>query len=212
VEPGFRWIKNPAAISPVWLEKPERIATLAMLTVVGLLVYAGIQRQVRLYLCDHGQKIPGTKGPTATPTPTVVFALFAPVMLAQFAVDEQISFQVHGLQPHHLLICDAIGLDPTWYGVPAIRQNSPPRITPPWTWDEPLFLPRMDADIPLASLAPGRAMPIGAECGCGVHDGPPGLVWKQAKRSMLEPPFSLQASFTTVSVEIPITLIFYKRR
>jgi hypothetical protein len=39
VEPGFRWIKNPAAISPVWLEKPERIAALAMLTVVGLLVY-----------------------------------------------------------------------------------------------------------------------------------------------------------------------------
>jgi transposase len=36
VEPSFRWIKNPAAISPVWLEKPERIAALAMLTVVGL--------------------------------------------------------------------------------------------------------------------------------------------------------------------------------
>lgn len=26
VEPGCRWIKNPAAIAPVWLEKPERIA------------------------------------------------------------------------------------------------------------------------------------------------------------------------------------------
>ena len=26
VEPGFRWIKHPAAIAPVWLEKPERIA------------------------------------------------------------------------------------------------------------------------------------------------------------------------------------------
>ena len=38
VEPGLRWIKNPAAISPVWLEKPERMAALAMLTVVGLLV------------------------------------------------------------------------------------------------------------------------------------------------------------------------------
>src|SRR5262245_38448268 len=48
VEPGFRWIKNPAAIRPVWLEKPERIAALAMLTVVGLLVYAVVQRQVRL--------------------------------------------------------------------------------------------------------------------------------------------------------------------
>jgi len=53
VEPGFRWIKNPAAISPVWLEKPERIAALAPLTVVGLLVYAVIQRQVRLSLRDH---------------------------------------------------------------------------------------------------------------------------------------------------------------
>src|SRR5439155_1097259 len=30
VEPGFRWIKNPAAITPVWLEKPARIAALAM--------------------------------------------------------------------------------------------------------------------------------------------------------------------------------------
>jgi hypothetical protein len=35
VAPGCRWIKNPAAISPVWLEKPERMAALAMLTVVG---------------------------------------------------------------------------------------------------------------------------------------------------------------------------------
>jgi hypothetical protein len=25
-QPGLRWIKNPAAIAPVWLEKPERIA------------------------------------------------------------------------------------------------------------------------------------------------------------------------------------------
>jgi transposase len=64
VEPGFRWIKNPAAISPVWLEKPERIAALAMLTVVGLLVYSLIQRQVRLYLLTQGQPLPGNKGST----------------------------------------------------------------------------------------------------------------------------------------------------
>jgi hypothetical protein len=35
VAAGFRWIKNPAAITPVWLEKPARIAALALLTVVG---------------------------------------------------------------------------------------------------------------------------------------------------------------------------------
>ena len=35
VAPGLRGIKHPAAIAPVWLEKPERIAALAMLTVLG---------------------------------------------------------------------------------------------------------------------------------------------------------------------------------
>ena len=83
VEPGFRWIKTPAAIAPVWLEKPERIAALAMLTVIGLLVYSLIQRQVRLYLHTHAQQIPGHKGATATPTATVVLALFSQITLVQ---------------------------------------------------------------------------------------------------------------------------------
>jgi transposase len=131
VEPGFRWIKNPAAISPVWLEKPERIAALAMLTVVGLLVYAIIQRQVRLYLRDHDRHIPGNKGPTAMPTTAVVFALFAPVMLVQFTVDNMTSLQLHGVQDHHRIICEAVGIDPVWYQGAATGQNSLPRNTPP---------------------------------------------------------------------------------
>ena len=83
VEPGFRWIKNPAAMSPVWLEKPERMAALAMLTVLGLLVYSVIQRQVRLYLRTHDQQLPGNKGMTATPTAAVVVAWFAQVSMIQ---------------------------------------------------------------------------------------------------------------------------------
>jgi transposase len=82
VEPGFRWIKNPAAIAPLWLEKPEWIAALAMLTVIGLLVYSIIQQQVRLYLHTHDQQVPGNKGTTATPT-AVVVSLFAQVALIQ---------------------------------------------------------------------------------------------------------------------------------
>lgn len=83
VDPGFRWLKNPAAITPVWLEKPERIAALALLTVLGLLVYTVIQRQVRLYLRMHNQQIPGNQGTTATPTAAVVLAWFAHVALVQ---------------------------------------------------------------------------------------------------------------------------------
>jgi transposase len=131
VEPGFRWIKNPAAISPVWLEKPERIAALAMLTVVGLLVYAVIQRQVRLSLREHDRHIPGNKGPTATPTAAVVFALFTPVMLVQYAMDNRPSFQVHGVQGYHLMVCDAVGIDQAWYQGVVPGQNSLPQTTPP---------------------------------------------------------------------------------
>jgi transposase len=117
VEPGFRWIKNPAAISPVWLEKPERIAALAMLTVVGLLVYSIIQRQVRLYLHTHDQQVPGNKGETATPTATVVLSLFAPVAVVQVRLGNTEMRQVYGVHHYHLMICDALGLDHTWYAV-----------------------------------------------------------------------------------------------
>lgn len=67
----------------MWLEKPERIAALAMLTVVGLLVYTVIQRQVRLYLRMHDQQLSGNKGEAATPIAAVVFKLFPAVALVQ---------------------------------------------------------------------------------------------------------------------------------
>ena len=122
VEPGFRWIKNPAAIAPVWLEKPERIAALAMLTVVGLLVYSVIQRQVRLSLRTHAQQLPGNKGLTAIPTAAVVLALFSQVALVQLRIKEHEVVQIAGVEPHHLLICDALGLDHAWYEAPSAHK------------------------------------------------------------------------------------------
>jgi len=86
--------------------------------VVGLLVYNIIQRQVRLYLHTHHQQVPGNKGATASPTATVVLALFAHVALVQGSIGNQEIAQVYGLQLHHRLICDALGLDHAWYEVP----------------------------------------------------------------------------------------------
>jgi transposase len=131
VEQGFRWIKNPAAIAPVWLEKPERIAALAMLTVVGLLVYTLLQRQVRLSLQRQQQQLPGNKGPTATPTAAVVLALFTQVMLVQIQVGTTEICQGYGLQEHHGMVCDALGVHRSWYGLPSTQQNAPMSTTPP---------------------------------------------------------------------------------
>jgi hypothetical protein len=131
VEPGCRWLKNPAAIRPVWLEKPARMAALALLTVVGWLVDAVMPRQVRLSLRDHHPHIPGNKGPTATPPAAVGFALLTSVMLVQLVVEHTISLQGHGVQDDQLIICEAVGIDPAWYHGVATEQNALPRTTPP---------------------------------------------------------------------------------
>jgi hypothetical protein len=131
VEPGLRWIKHPAAISPGWREKPERLAAWAMLTVVGLLVYAVIQRHVRLDLRNHERHIPGNKGPTTTPTTAVVFALLTPVTLVHFTVDNAPLLHVHGIREDHRLVCQAVGIDHAWYQGVAAGHNSLLAATPP---------------------------------------------------------------------------------
>jgi transposase len=112
VETGFRWIKNPAAIHPVWLEKRERIAALAMLTVVALLVYGLIQRQVRQYLQEHEETIPGNKVETDNPTATVVFESLTRLSRVELTIDGVRVYQVHGWQAHHERVFRALGLPP----------------------------------------------------------------------------------------------------
>jgi transposase len=124
VEPGGRWIKNPAAISPVWREKPQRIAALAMLTVVGLVVYCLIQRQVRQSLRQPHQAIPGNKGETVIPTATVVLESFTHVTLVSLELDGADVQQMHGWQEHHRLICQALGVSDTWYAGAANQKNN----------------------------------------------------------------------------------------
>ena len=115
--------KNPAAISPVWLEKRKRIAALAMLTVVGLLVYGLIQRQVRQYLQDHQASIPGNKGQTDIPTATVVFESFTSVTRVELNLEGTTISQIHGWQAHHELICQALELDDLIYESPTTQKN-----------------------------------------------------------------------------------------
>jgi hypothetical protein len=101
-----------------------------MLTVLGLLVYSVIQRQVRLYLRTHNQQLPGNKGLTAIPTAAVVLALFAQVALVQLWIDEHEVQHIYGLQPHHGLVCHALGLDSSWYTVPLAQKSGGDDQTP----------------------------------------------------------------------------------
>jgi hypothetical protein len=94
-----------------------------MLTVVGLLVYSLIQRQVRQYL-QHQQAIPGNKGDTAMPTAAVVFASYASVTQVCLDPDGVDMCQIHGWQAHHGFICQALGLDEFLYEASAKQKNN----------------------------------------------------------------------------------------
>ena len=90
---------------------------------VSVLVSSVIQRQVRLHLRTHDQQLLGNRGLTAIPTAAVVLALFAQVALVPVWIDEQEVQQVYGLQPHHRLVCQALGLDSSWYAVPFAQKS-----------------------------------------------------------------------------------------
>jgi hypothetical protein len=91
---------------------------------VGWRVYALMQRQVRLSLHEQPQALPGNKGLPTTPTAAVILALFTPVMLVQLQIDNTTVPHIYGLQPHHLIVCDALGVDRAWYASPSNQENS----------------------------------------------------------------------------------------
>ena len=54
----------------------------------------------------------------------MILALFTPVMLVQLMMDNTPVQHIYGVQPHHLMVCDALGLDRVWYEVPSHQENS----------------------------------------------------------------------------------------
>lgn len=57
------------------------------------------------------------------PTAAVVLSLFAPVAVVQRQIDNTAVQQTYGIHPHHLMICEALGLDRTWYATSPAQPN-----------------------------------------------------------------------------------------
>jgi len=55
------------------------------------------------------------------------------VALVPFRLGNQEGEQIYGVQPHHLLICDALGLDHAWYAAPSVYEIDQFSQSP-WTW------------------------------------------------------------------------------
>ena len=106
-ERGFRFLKDPLFFtSSVFLNTPRRVAALAMVMGLCLLVYTLGQRQLRRALVQAGETIPNQLNkPTATPTLRWVFQCFQAVHLVILGSQVQISNLTH----NRLLILRFLG-------------------------------------------------------------------------------------------------------
>ena len=106
-ERGFRFLKDPLFFTAsVFIKTPQRVAALAMVMGLCLLVYSLGQRQLRQALAQAQQTIPNQLGkPTATPTLRWVFQCFQAVHLIDFNCQQQIS----NLHDNRLWILNFLG-------------------------------------------------------------------------------------------------------
>lgn len=104
VERGFKFLKDPMFFADsVFIKTPKRVAALAMVMGLCLLVYSLGERELRLRLAAAESSIPDQRGkPTKTPTLRWVFQLFQAVHLL---IDGAGSRLIHGLtgEKEHVL-------------------------------------------------------------------------------------------------------------
>jgi hypothetical protein len=117
-----KWAKNPAAIAPLFLETPTRIAALGCVYLIALLVYTLVERQVRQRLAERGETLPDRPVPSQRPTARTVFYLMRHIAVVTLRWARQSHRQVTSLTAHQLHVLRLLGYEPTIYSIP--HQNS----------------------------------------------------------------------------------------
>lgn len=99
---GFRWLKGPAAVAPMFLKTPHRIAALGLVFVLALMVRNYIQWKLRAKLDVLGEYLPNMNDqPTQRPTTESAFRLFTHVSVVLVTVGDSVVHRVlHGTTEH----------------------------------------------------------------------------------------------------------------
>lgn len=115
---GFRWLKDAAAVAPVFLKLPHRIAALGLVFLLALMVRNWIEGTIRAKLAETGQKLPDMNDrPTSRPSAEAAMRLFALVQGIQVRhVGVVVSRQLHRLSPEAERVVELLGfsLDIFW--------------------------------------------------------------------------------------------------
>jgi transposase len=117
-ELSFKWAKNPAAIAPIFLETPTRIAALGCLYLIALLVYTLVERQVRNSLAARRETLPDRPMPSQRPTARTVFQLMRNIAVVTLDWAGRHLRQATTLHAPQLHVIDLLGYDRSIYTLP----------------------------------------------------------------------------------------------
>jgi transposase len=117
-ELSFKWAKNPAAIAPIFLETPSRIAALGCVYLIALLVYTLVERHVRKGLAERGETLPDRPAPSQRPTARTVFHLMRNIAVVTLQWAGPGRRHVTTLNAHQLHVIRLLGLAPSIYAIP----------------------------------------------------------------------------------------------
>jgi len=123
IHTGFRWLKGPAAVAPVFLKLPHRIAALGMVFLLALMVRNWIQARIRARLAATDQKLPNMNDrPTSSPTTECVFRLFQHVNAVLVRKDGSVlDRRVHGMTDLTERALTLLEFDPAIFWSPRIK-------------------------------------------------------------------------------------------
>lgn len=88
-EQGFAWLKGGAAINPMFIETPRRMAAMCFVYCLGLMIWNLIQRTVRGYLRENKLGLPYHRNkPSDRITTRFLFELFPKVQTIPLTLDD----------------------------------------------------------------------------------------------------------------------------
>ena len=127
---GFRWLKGPAAVAPVFLKTPERIRAMGLVLILALMVRNYIQATLRTELELRGETLPHpfTKKQEASLTPEMAFEHFAGVMGQVVSLGTETRRMPVQLREPALRILALFGLDARIFKPPMGGR---------WKWPKP---------------------------------------------------------------------------
>jgi transposase len=117
-ELSFKGAKNPAALAPIFLKTPTRIAALGCVYLIALLLYTLVKRQVRNRLAERRETLPDRPAPSQRPTARTVFQLLCNVAVVTLVWAGQRHRHVTALSPGQVHVISLLGYEEAIYALP----------------------------------------------------------------------------------------------